>query len=378
MLQARGSGRHLVLFVLAMLVPARGAEVSVDDLVEAMASRLERTQVLDGPAMGSWASEEMFTGSMTSGLASAYEWTSEISYRMAANWGGYFILGIADPQGNLLGDEAYALVRLGEIFPEAPGGVWTWNVWAQAVKAFYESPRLPGYETTAGYLAYFDHDEPSTATYFMAHHVVAVYHADDIDKELWRDALIKHLSRVDDTANFPVMALGAATWALATVGALDDTPVASEGSAAYWDGVVLNDLPALLLGHQVPEGAPFAGSFYWRLDHTAGGTEGVVAGYTEDAIYGAMGLVAAAQASEDPAAKEELEVGIASAHQILIEGVDTDGKVYEHLAREGAAYHAFAGEMLQVLWSTKTYWDAQEDLDAAAESDGAVSSEAGV
>lgn len=378
MLRAHGNCGRLVLFVLAMLAPARGADLSAEDLVEAMASRLERTQVFDGLAMGSWAEEEMFTGSMTSGLVCAYEWTDELSYRVAANWGGYFILGIADPQGNLLGDEAYALARLGEIFPEAPEGVWTWNVWAQAIKEFYASPRRPGYETTPGYLANFDHDEPSTATYFMAHHVMAVYHADDIDKEFWRDALIKHLSRVDDTANFPVMALGAATWALATIGALDDTPVASEESTPYWDGVALSDLPALLLGHQVPEGVPFAGSFYWRLDHTAGGTEGVVAGYTEDAIYGAMGLVAAAQASEDSVAKEELEAGIASAHAILIEGVDADGKVYEHLSREGAAYHAFAGEMLQVLWRVKTYWDVQEDLDAAAESDEVVSSEAGV
>jgi hypothetical protein len=366
------------LLVLTLPILARGQDVAVDDLVDAMASRLERSQVHEGQLMGSWSGEEMFTGAIAAGLACAYEWTDAVTYRVAANWAGYSILRVADLQGNLLGDEAYAFVRLSEITPETPEGVWRWDVWGEALKDFYFSPRRPGYESTAGYLRYFAGGEPSTTTYYLAHHVVAVYYADDIDKELWREALIEHLSRVDDTASFPVMAVGAATWALATVGALDETPVASDGSSPYWDGVVLSDLPTLLLGHQVPEGEPFAGSFFWRLDHTAGGSEGVVAGYSEDTIYGAVGLVAAALVEEDPGMKQNLEDAIARARAILVEGVDADGTVYEHLSRQGATHHAYAGEMLQAMWSVKSYGESQETSETTDESDAVVSDETGV
>jgi hypothetical protein len=379
MLQAQRSCGHVVLSTLMMLVPAWGAELSVDELVESMANRLERTQVVDGAMMGSWASEEMFTGPITSGLASAYEWTDLGLYRIAANWGGYYILRTTDYQGNLLGDEAYAFVRLSEIFPKAPDDVWTWDVWKEALEDFYFSPRRPGYEeSTAVYLDYFADDEPSTTAFLLAHHVVAVYYADDIDKEVWRDVMIQHLSRVDDNASFPVMALGAATWAMATIGHLNDTPVTSHNASSYWDGVVLSDLPVLLLGHQVPEGEPFAGSFYWRFDHTAGGAGGATSGYTEDAIFGTVGLVEAALAEEDPDSKEELEVGIAAAHEILLEGIGVDGQVYEHLSRQGATYHAFAGEMLQALWRVKSYWGAQEASDRADQSGAVASSEADI
>lgn len=351
----------LAVLVLGNAVPAS----QVADAVKAMADRLERSQVQEGPDTGLWASEELFMGSMTGGVACAYEWLGGAAYATAAKWGGYYILRTSDVQGNLLGDEAYAFVRLSQLFDIPPtDGVWRSNVWREALVEFYASTRRPGYEeSTQAYLAYFDVMEPSTTVFFLAHHVVGAYYADDQDKAVWRDALIKHLSRVDDNSSFPVMALGVATWALATIDGLDDTPVAADDSSPHWDGIVLSDLPALLLSHQVPEGEPFAGSFYWRFDHTSGALEGTGAGYTEDAIYGAIGLVAAASL-EHPGAGEDLEGAITAAYEALLPGVDAEGKVYEHLSLQGATHHAFAGEMLQALWSTKQYLDAAEGSDS--------------
>jgi hypothetical protein len=297
-------------------------------------------------------------------MVCAYEWLGETSYYSSAWRGGYYIIQLTDFQGNMLGDEAYAFTRLSDAFSTGvPPSVGTWgsvNLWYNALREFYNSVRHPDFEgTTEGYLHHFDADEPSTAVFYLAHHVIATYYINDVDKVLWRDALIKHLSRVDDDADFPVLALAAATWALAKVGALDaDTPVAN-ASVPQWRDVVLADLPALLMSHQVPEGEPFAGSFYCRFDHTSGGIEGPAAGYTEDAMFGALGLVAAASGLDECPAKDDFTEAIAAAQEMLLQGVGVEGEVYEHVSRQGDTYHAFAGELLQTLWSVKQYQDAR-------------------
>jgi hypothetical protein len=170
---------------------------------------------------------------------------------------------------------------------------------------------------------------------------------------------------VDDESDYPVMALGAATWVLATTGPLDETLVgASGGYASYWQGILLCDLAPLLLLHQVPQGEPFGGSFYWRFDHTAGplDPEGVTSGFTEDAIYGTLGLTAAAALATDPP-NEDLEQAVRTAYSALLDGVDDEGKVYEHLSHAGESYYAYSGEMLQGLWGAARYIASQENLD---------------
>jgi hypothetical protein len=341
------------MVVLLVSVWSSGAAASVEEAVNAVAARLEQTQNKNGWTMGSWRAEELFTGSIASGMSCAYEYTGDPAFRLASRRAGYYILRISDFQGNLLGDEAYAFVRL-EKAARLMGDPA--SVWQPALEEFYASTRRPGYEeSTEAYLAYFEGGEPATTVFMLAHHVLAVYYVDDLDKELWRDALVYHLSQVDDNCSFPVMALGAATWALASIDGLDDTPVNSGDGSPYWDGFVLSDLPGLLRSHQVPAGELFGGTFYWRFDHTAGGSEGATAGYTEDAIYGALGLVAVASASENDA-RQEMEDSIAAVNGWLLQGVDGEGAVYEHLSQQGQTYHAFAGEMLQALYSIQQYW----------------------
>jgi hypothetical protein len=200
--------------------------------------------------------------------------------------------------------------------------------------------------------------EPSTAAFYLAHHVVAVYAVGDRDKELWRDAMLKHLSHVDDESVAPVTALGAATWALAKIDGLTaDVPVGSSAAALPWRGVMLADLPKLLMSHQVPAGEPYAGSFYWRFDHTAGGLDEPAAGYVEEAIFGVNGLVAAASRTDDGAARQDMEGAITAGHAALLQGVDSEGQVHEHLSGMGQMYRAYAGELVGALRNVKQYFD---------------------
>jgi hypothetical protein len=161
------------------------------------------------------------------------------------------------------------------------------------------------------------------------------------------------------------MALGAATWALAQTGNLDETPVmGAEDQASCWDGVTLRNLPALLLSHQVPLGEQFAGSFYWRFDHGSGDSPGLAAGFTEDAVYGALGL-AAAGSLQDNLQNQEMRLGVLLAQEALLQGIDAEGAVYEHLCCQGEMRYVFGGELLQALWGIEQYLEAEVELEAA-------------
>jgi len=355
-----------LLFLLALVLLGQstvGRALTREEAVDLIATRLDESQTKDGPHRGLWSPEVVFMGAITTGMASAFEWTEQEAYKTSADFAGYYILRTSVAQGNLFGDEAYAFVRLSEI-SEDPNA----NVWRTALDDFYLSPRKGHNEdNTWEYLEAFDSVEASTATFYLAHHVVAAYYIEDQDAKIWREALIRHLSRVDDGAPFPVMALGVATWALATTGSLDETPVALfHGAAAYWDGVTLADLPGLLATHQVLEGEGFVGSFYWRFDHGAGGTGGAVAGYTEDTIFGTLGLIAADSLKTDESG-DDLEERIAAAETMLLVGIDAGGGVYEHLSGQGNTYNAFAGEMLHALWSIEAYERQQEAADGESE-----------
>ncbi len=356
-----------IAFVLLMVTTnAVGTELSGEDVVRAIADRLEYTQIKVGTLQGSWLSEGSYTGAMAAGMVGAYEWLGQASYNTCAWRAGSYIMETIDVQGNLLGDEAYAFVRLSGTYPPSAGPAAA-NVWRIALQSFYSSMRNPIFEgSTEAYLRYFEKVEPSTAVFYLAHHVVAVYHVGDQDRELWRDGLIRHLSRVSDESTFPVTALGAATWALAkTDGLKSDIPLASDVASSQWSkGVVLADLPALLMSHQVPEGQSLAGSFYWRFDHTSGGRDIAAAGYTEDAIFGALGLVAAASRVEQGPVRQDMERAIAAAHKVLLQGADAEGKVYEHLSGQGETYHAFAGEMLEALWTVRQHLEQKSAAEA--------------
>jgi hypothetical protein len=117
-----------------------------------------------------------------------------------------------------------------------------------------------------------------------------------------------------------------------------------ETGAPYWHLKKLSDLPNLLLSHQVPPKQIFGGSFYWRFDH-GGSPGGAASGYTEDTIFGTLGLLAASETNPDL----HLDAAILAARKALLAGVYSGGMVYNHLWLKGLVYYTYAGEMLQVI-----------------------------
>ena len=145
----------------------------------------------------------------------------------------------------------------------------------------------------------------------------------------WRPGLIEWLSRIDDSCGFPVMALGAAKFTLAQTASLDEVFISPSGEGApYWNDKKLADLPLdLLLSHQVAEGQPCAGSFYWQFQHDDSGLNG----YMEDTISPALGLVAVPWANSDL----DLGAAILVAREVLLCGISSEGILWERLSQEG-------------------------------------------
>ena len=326
----------VVLLVLMLSAESLLAS-SIGESLEAVANRLDAKQVKSGALAGTWPTEADFTGSIVAGLVSAYELTCENNsvYKDSAELGGDYILWAS--AGNFYGDEAFALTRLSEIASDPCS-----NIWRTAVGDFYDDVKN-GVGGTAGYIALFTGIEPSTAVFYLAHNTVAAFYVDAEDKQIWREGLIYWLAQVDDSSSdYPVMALGVAIWALAQTGPLDATLVDSSATGKpYWNSVTLADLPDLLISHQIPG----EGAFYWRFDHGNGGSGELVSGYTEDAIFGTLGLIAASRAN--PAL--DAEAAILAGRAALLDGISSEGEVWERLSQEGLIYHSYAGEMLTVL-----------------------------
>ena len=316
----------LAMAAVALTAPAAG------DTVTRAADRLVAQQA----ANGSWVGEAGYTGSIVAGLVNAYDITGNLSYKTAAEAGGTWILNNSAP--NLYGDEAYALTGLSSLAANPAN-----NAWRTAVTDFYTAVK-DGEGGTSGYIGGFSSIDPSTATFYLANHTVAAFYVDATDRMVWRSGLIDYLADVTDSAYYPVMALGVAVWGLAQTGPMDAAPVApSAAPGSTWYGKTLADLPGVLAGHQVADG-DYAGSFYYRFDHTGpGGT--APSGFTEDAVFGTLGLMAADDA--DPGLSYDDE--ILAARTVLAAGVATIGSVYEHIWSGGATYHAYAGETLQAL-----------------------------
>ena len=331
-------------FFCLILVTIIGQSICValpiGEAIQVTADRLEAEQLKEGVSRGSWPQEADFTGSIVAGMVGAYELLCDSTYRSSVILGGDCILWSA--QGNFYGDEAFALTRLSEIATDPCD-----NLWRTEVANFYFNVKHD-VNGTEGYISQFASIDFSTAVFYLANHVVAAYYIDAEDKTIWRDSLIDYLAEVDDsTAAYPVMSLGIATWALALTGPLDDTLIDPYGTGEpCWIDKRLENLPGLLLGHQVPSGQEYAGSFYWRFDHTdAGRSDNEEAGYTEDAIFGTLGLIAAVEANPEL----DYDSAILAARDALLVGVQADGSVYEHLWSGGRIYYTYAGEMLQVL-----------------------------
>jgi len=322
------------ILVMAILTVGAWGGV-INSAITRAADRLATSQAGDG----SWAGETDYTGSIVAGMVNAYQVTGTAAYKTAAEDGGNWILTNSGSPPNYYGDGAYALTRLSEVSADPSS-----NPWRTAVADFYTAVKNSG-GGTGGYISGFTGTEPSTAVFYLAHHAVAASYVNAADKALWRDGVVEFLATVNDTdANYPVLALGVATWALSQTGPMDGTyvdPTAPPGS--YWHGVALADLPGLLAGHQVASGDN-AGSFYWRFDHAAP-DGGDPSGFTEDTVFGTLGLLAADEA--DPSLGFDDE--ILAARQVLAGGVASDGKVYEHIWSGGATYHVYAGETLQAL-----------------------------
>lgn len=283
--------------------------------------------------------EEDCTGSFVAGMVSAYETTDDSEYLTCAEQGGKCILSTAN--GIFCGDEVFALCRLSQISSDP-----SCNLWRSAVSDFFEGIRS-NILGTEGYIRQFTDVEPSTAVFNLAYYVVAAYYVEAEDRKIWRNTLIDCLSQIDDhCSDFPVMSLGIATWSLATTGPLDDTLIDPyRKGTPYWIGKKLEDLPALLASHQVPVGDLYAGSFYWRFDHDAGDLGSCVSGYIEDTIFATIGLISASQANLDL----KLDAAINAACQTLLDAVNSEGKVVEHLGVQNSDSYTFSGEMLLVL-----------------------------
>ena len=326
-------------FVVCVLLfaPVSTIALPLNETVEAVADCLVANQNSDG----SWSGEVGYTGSISAGLLQAYQVQEKASYLEATELGVQFIFDSAG--GNFYGDEAYALARLTEVTGE--------QIYADVVRDFYNI--LDTYAYIQGYDATFR----DKAVFFIAYHSVAAHMVGANDAAIWREALISYLSLIgDDVSYFPVMSMGVATWALTQTGPMDDTLVDPFGlsDVNYWDGVTLRDLPDLLASHQVPDGE-YAGSFYVRFDHTAPGPGFEASGYTEDTIFGVLGLIAADALDEIEDTEEDDGMGwnfdgeIQNAREVLAQSVHQNGLVQDHIWLGTHMYFFFGGELLQTL-----------------------------
>ena len=320
-------------------LPGLAEAAGIAEALGALSGRLERRQYESGVLAGAWPGEEAYTGSIVAGLVTAYELTCDEGSRGAAISGGEFILRAAS--GNYYGDEAYALACLSRTSEKSMK-----NSWRSALVDFYKNVRKRTQGGTSGYASQFGQTELSRAVFYLANHTVAAFYIDAQDKEIWRQALLTFLARVDDdSTEFSVMALALATWALVNTGPLDGTLVDpdSEG-AAYWRGVTLEELPGLLLAHQVTEG-DLAGSFYGRFDHDDGGQGLAVAGYADDLAFGALGVIAVNRIVEDPV----VDTAIIRARNAFVGTIGADGVVPQHLWFGGDGYLLYAAYALRAL-----------------------------
>lgn len=330
-------GSIVTYVMIIVFYPSFSSGMTLDNAIETIADKLHEKQVITGVYAGCWPPEYDFTGSIVGGMASAHELACDEGYLHSSELGGDSILFLS--QGNFFGDETYALMLLSQNSTDPND-----NKWRDALVGFYDNVENSE-GGTKGYIENSSGSDPSTDVLYLAHYVLAAYYVNANDKQIWRQELVGRLSYVDDTSFYPVMALGAALWALSKTGPVDtNTPIepTSGQSLPYWNTKKFSDLPTLLVSHQVQgDQANGAGSFYWQFTHTPES----LYGYTEDAIFATLGLAAAYQAEPDA----NLYSAIVKARKALLNGVNPEGRVFESLSQEGVELSVYSGEMLEIL-----------------------------
>jgi hypothetical protein len=324
------------LLLAGLLNQSVMADLLIGEAIEKIANRLQDKQIKKGLYAGSWPQEDDFTGSITAGIAHAYTMHCNELYKNSAELGGNCIFLIS--QGNFYGEEVYALTMLSKNSTDPNN-----NPWKTTLADFYHVVKYSE-GGTEQYIDSFSGTDNSIAVLNLSYYLLGAYYVDANDKQIWRQELISHLSYVNDSSYYPVMALGAALWALSKTGPLDpNTPIQppSGQSLSYWNSKKLSDLPALLMNHQVQNSQSNPGSFYWQLTFTPESPHG----YTEDAIFATLGLDAAYSVSHDP----NLYSALIKARDALLKGITQEGRVYEHLSCTGDEYYVYSGEMLEVL-----------------------------
>lgn len=330
------SRKRLGILVLAVLLAVQGAyaempdpndpnevilPLPLGDVLGAIADDLVADQLVNDnwPGTG-WPGMENYNGAITQGMVSAYNIFGDNAYGASAESGCgwlYFDTLVQTP----LGDSVLAWDVFGS------SGYVHGDEWNRTAAWFFENVRVYTPGGAAAYAASFGGDAASTV-YYLANLTLAAYGVDAEEKAIWRAGLASELAIVaDDTAIFPVQAIGTATWALATTGPLDDTT-----------------LPDTLVSHQVPADGYDPGSFYWRIDHTGGDANLVAEGYTQDAIFAVLGLYAAADAN--PEIVPALQAPIVDGVKAILASLGTDGLVYEHLSLGGQASYVYAAQIL--------------------------------
>jgi len=277
-----------------------------------------------------WPGMQGYDGAITLGMVSAYNIFGSNSYGSSAVSGAGWLYHLSIVQ-TPYGDGVLAWDALGK-----SGFNGSIGVWSDTTASFFDLVKVYTPGGAASYAASFGGDTSSTV-YYLSNLTLAAYGVNAPEKAIWRQGLIDALSTVnDDSAVFPVQAIGIATWALATTGPLDATLV--------WDGVALSDLPGVLVSHQVSPDGFDPGSFFWRIDHTGSDANLVAEGYTQDAIFATLGLFAAADTNPDivPA----LQAPIVNALKAVLGTLGDDGLVYEHLSLGGESSYVYAAQML--------------------------------
>jgi len=281
---------------------------------------------------GDWG-EEGFVGEAIIGLACTHLAVADDDYKNAANAAGDLVLasaGYSYTSGTyalpLYAAEAYGLTRLSEITASPFNNPWRTTV----CDLFREIRRQSG--TTAGFIdqivSGYGSDFIGTAVYDVARFTTAAAYVTDVSLPVWRTKLMDTLADVDDYADAPVLALGAAVWALAATGDLDDTTLS--GSSPELNGKKLSELPGMLANLQDGDG-----SFAWTL-------AGDYPGYTEPTAMAALGLMAA----DDDVYSSEISAAVAA----LADGIDLDGAAYFLIGDDSTdASFYFAGEALEVI-----------------------------
>lgn len=325
--------RHIyIVMIMSILIVPCTAAAEHQDIVKRVADNLVNSQRMNG----SWSNEEEFTGSIVAGLVNAYEVTENKDYLGAAELGASYILQASG--GNFYGDEAYALARLAEVAGQTS--------YSETVKDFYDNMN------TNDYILAYGQTYVSNAVFYVAQHTVASHMVGAADANVWRDALIYFLSQVDDdTAYCPVMCLGVATWALAQTGLMDDAMVDPFNLAGRecWADVPLCALPDMLASHQVPSGER-ANCFFVKFNHTSPGEGSEICGYTEDAIYGVLGLEACNGLSMEDDTVLDFCTNINCARDVLSLSVSASGYVSAHIWSSGErVYYTYGGELLQAM-----------------------------